>query len=119
MEGKAISPADVSELLLKKKRYPTAALEGLLEALAKAPSVSEKPAVKTLDFDEINMLAETVVQASTPPAAEDADSGSDSSTVQPGEQQASKHSSSAGTESKCAEPAADGSSSVSSTSEET
>jgi chaperone BCS1 len=49
---KAISPADVSELLLKKKRKPTAALEGLLEALRKAPSISEKPAVK-IDFDAI------------------------------------------------------------------
>lgn len=49
---KAISPADVSELLLKKKRKPTAALEGLLEGLRKAPSISEKPAVK-IDFDAI------------------------------------------------------------------
>jgi len=49
---KAIAPADVSEILLKKKRKPTAALVALLEALSKAPSVSEKPAVK-IDFEEI------------------------------------------------------------------
>ncbi|KAG0586553.1 hypothetical protein KC19_2G099500 [Ceratodon purpureus] len=79
MEDKAITPADVSEFLLKKKRNPTAALEGLLEALAKAPSVSEKPPVKTLDFDEINLLAGTIVDANTPPAAEDTDSASETS----------------------------------------
>ena len=49
---KAIAPADVSEVLLKKKQYPTAALEALLEFLHKSPSISEKPVVKlTLDED--------------------------------------------------------------------
>ena len=49
---KAIAPADVSEVLLKKKRYPTEALEALLEFLHKSPSISEKPVVKlTLDED--------------------------------------------------------------------
>lgn len=66
---KAISPADVSEILLKKKRKPTAALEALLEALSKAPSVSEKPAVK-IDFEEILL---TGVSESDPPAAGDDD----------------------------------------------
>jgi hypothetical protein len=90
MEDKAITPADVSEFLLKKKRNPTVALEGLLEALAKAPLVSEKPPVKTLDFDEINLFA-GAVDVNNPPVAEDADSGSESaSTVQPVEEVASK-----------------------------
>ena len=49
---KAIAPADVSEVLLKKKRNPTAALEALLEFLHKSPLISEKPVLKlTLDED--------------------------------------------------------------------
>jgi hypothetical protein len=55
---KAIAPANVSEILLKKKRKPTAALIALLEALSKAPSVSEKPAVK-IDFEEILLTGAT------------------------------------------------------------
>lgn len=48
---KAISPADVSEILLKKKRDPTAALESLLEKLERTKSVSEIPVVK-INMDE-------------------------------------------------------------------
>lgn len=64
---KAISPADVSEILLKKKRKPVGALEALLEALRKAPSVSEKPAVK-IDFEEIMLTGAT---ESCPPNRDD------------------------------------------------
>jgi hypothetical protein len=65
-------------------------IEEAMEALAKAPLVSEKPPVKTLDFDEINLFA-GAVDVNNPPVAEDADSGSESaSTVQPVEEVASK-----------------------------
>ena len=47
---KAISPADVSELLLQKKDDPTAALEGLLKVLHKTKLTTEVPLVK-LEFD--------------------------------------------------------------------
>lgn len=47
---KAISPADVSELLLQKKDDPTAALEGLLKRLYKTKLTTEVPLVK-LEFD--------------------------------------------------------------------
>jgi len=58
---KAKSPADVSEILLNKKRKPTAALNALLEALSKAPSVSEKPVVK-IDFEEILLTGATTTE---------------------------------------------------------
>lgn len=66
---KAIAPADVSEILLKKKRKPTAALESLLEALRKAPSISEKPVVK-IDFDDIP-LASTIEDPDPVPVTTD------------------------------------------------
>lgn len=52
MAGKAVTPADVSESLLRKRYDPTAALEELLEALDKAPLLSDKPAVK-VELDQI------------------------------------------------------------------
>ena len=75
---KAIAPADVSEILLKKKRKPTVALEALLEALSKAPSVSEKPAVK-IDYEEILLTgvtteSDSTVEEDVPAAAASVDS---------------------------------------------
>jgi chaperone BCS1 len=66
---KAIAPADVSEILLKNKRKPTAALQSLLEALRKAPSISEKPVVK-IDFDDIP-LASTIQDPDPVPVTTD------------------------------------------------
>lgn len=66
---KAIAPADVSEILLKKKRKPTAALQSLLEALRKAPSIREKPVVK-IDFDDIP-LASTIQDPDPVPVTTD------------------------------------------------
>lgn len=57
MAGKAMTPADVSELLLKKRDDPTAALQELLEALEKTALVSE---VK-VEFDEISESANPTV----------------------------------------------------------
>lgn len=77
MAGKAVTPADVSEFLLKQRDNPTAALEKLLEALGTAPLVSEQPALK-VGFDEINFfkLSGDGVQNPNPPASEDSSSES-------------------------------------------
>lgn len=48
---KAISPANVSELLLRKKDDPTAALEGLLKAVQRAKLAADVPLVK-VEFDD-------------------------------------------------------------------
>ncbi|KAG0568366.1 hypothetical protein KC19_6G014600 [Ceratodon purpureus] len=83
---KAISPADVSELLLKKKRKgPTAALEGLLEALRIAPSISEKPVVK-IDFDAIVAdppTGDNSVESEVPVKPESAPTGDSSAIATP------------------------------------
>ena len=50
---KAISPADVSELLLKKKRNPTAALKGLLKVLKSAPTAAPDTTHEILDEDVV------------------------------------------------------------------
>lgn len=55
--NKAIAPAEVSELMLKKKRNPTAALEGLLDTLGRAKLVSEIPLVK-VDMHEEEQTSE-------------------------------------------------------------
>lgn len=49
---KAISPADVSELLLKKKRNPTAALKGLLEVLKSTPTAGPDTTEAMLNEDD-------------------------------------------------------------------
>jgi len=50
---KAITPADVSELLLKKKRDSTAALEGLIQVLLQETQlVSELPAAENFQQQE-------------------------------------------------------------------
>lgn len=76
--GKAISPADVSELLLKKKRNPTAALEGLLEVLGKAPLSEEKPVMK-IDLDELQLTEAIAIDDD---AADEPTSSADSSAVE-------------------------------------
>lgn len=48
---KAISPADVSELLLKKKQNPTAALKGLLKVLKSAPKAAPDTTHEIVDED--------------------------------------------------------------------
>lgn len=63
--NKAIAPAEVSELMLKKKRNPTAALEGLLDALGKAKLVSEIPLVK-VDMHEEEQTSEKVPDDHSP-----------------------------------------------------
>ena len=70
-QGKAITPADVSEHLLNNKRNPTAALEDLLAALTKAPMAAEIKPSEEPDVAEI-------VDADHPPAADDPDSRSES-----------------------------------------
>ncbi|CAK9208331.1 unnamed protein product [Sphagnum jensenii] len=52
ISGKAITPAEVSELLIKKKRNPTAALEGLIHDLHKTKLASEIPEVNILEEKE-------------------------------------------------------------------
>lgn len=51
---KAISPADVSELLLKRKRNPTAALKGLLEVLKSAPTADPDTTSEIFDEDVVD-----------------------------------------------------------------
>jgi chaperone BCS1 len=60
---KAITPADVSELLLKKKRDSTAALEGLIQVLLQETQlVSELPAAVNFQqqekYDTVSVTAD-------------------------------------------------------------
>jgi len=79
MAGKAITPADVSEFLLKKRDNPTKALEDLLEALGKVALISEKK----VEFDEINLISGSLIVDANPPADVDDDSSSESNKETP------------------------------------
>lgn len=63
--NKAIAPAEVSELMLKKKRNPTAALEGLLDTLGRTKWVSEIPLAK-VDMHEEEQTSDKVPDDRSP-----------------------------------------------------
>jgi hypothetical protein len=61
---KAITPADVSEHLLKSKRNPTAALEGLIQVLHKTKLASEIPVVSLEQDDKVDAISVTAEEDS-------------------------------------------------------
>ncbi|CAN5964535.1 unnamed protein product, partial [Sphagnum jensenii] len=61
---KAITPADVSEHLLKSKRNPTAALEGLIQVLHKTKLASEIPVVSLEQDDKDDAISVTAQEDS-------------------------------------------------------
>ncbi|CAK9869675.1 unnamed protein product [Sphagnum jensenii] len=61
---KAITPADVSEHLLKSKRNPTAALEGLIQVLHKTKLASEIPVVSLEQDDKDDAISVTAEEDS-------------------------------------------------------